>query len=179
MPIAKGVDETVQLSVEHHGTCDDPLTALQDDRVLVAEIFCVVGVTQIDCHADVDAVFFLDHVEEGGCQLGTKMFEVVVQIREMFVAHERHLFDGAVKRIRRTERFESGDILLRSTTNLSITLSTKSGIHLVTQHFRIDTFHYFHQPPTQHSVAIARCLITDKNLRLWIGTESKPTRFRT
>ena len=60
------VDERVQLFVQHHGTCDDPLSAVEADRVLIVMILCEVGVRHIDRHPEVDAVFVVHHVEESG-----------------------------------------------------------------------------------------------------------------
>ena len=60
----KGVDLRDQLTVQHQGTCDDALHSVENDGIQVAQIFCVVGVTQIDRHPEVDAVFVVNHVEE-------------------------------------------------------------------------------------------------------------------
>ena len=51
---------------------------MEDDRVQVAKILSLVGLAQIDRHPEVDGGFVVDHVEEGGCQLRTKMFEVEI-----------------------------------------------------------------------------------------------------
>ena len=69
-----GLDQRVNLFVQNHGTCDDALPTVEDDRVNFTEIFCGVGVTHIHRHPEVDAVFAVDDVEEVGCQLGTKIF---------------------------------------------------------------------------------------------------------
>ena len=107
------------------------------------------------------------------------MFELDLQIREVFVAHERLLLDGDVESIMMTHRFDRVDMLLRSITNLSITHSTKSAIHLVTRHFHIVSFHDYHLRPICPTVGIAWCLIPDKKLWVWIATESQTTRSRT
>ena len=99
MSLTNGLDQRVKLFVQQHGTCDDALPAVEDDRVHVAEILCGVGLAHIDRHPEVDAVFVVDHVEEGGCQLRTKMFELDFQIREVIVTDERHLLDVAVDSI--------------------------------------------------------------------------------
>ena len=77
---------------------------MKDDGIHVAEIFCGVCEKHIDRHTEVDAVFVVDHVEEGVGQLHAKMLEVLVQIREMFLTDEPHLLDGAVESITMTDR---------------------------------------------------------------------------
>ena len=69
-----GVDESVLLFVEYHGTCHDALPALEDDGIQVPEILGGVGAEHIYGYPLVDAVFGVDHAADGGCQLGTKMF---------------------------------------------------------------------------------------------------------
>ena len=56
-----GVEESVPFFIEHQGPCDDELLAVEDDRVLLAELVCGVGVPHIDRHTEVDDVFDVDH----------------------------------------------------------------------------------------------------------------------
>ena len=99
---------------------------MEDGWVIVAKILCGVGVADIDSHHDVDRLFAVEQIQGGGFQLGAKMFQVEVQIWEMFGDDDRHLPDLTIHRILMSHRLERGhfNILLLPITNLSTTECT-------------------------------------------------------
>ena len=102
--LSKGVDERVHLADEHNGTCDDALPTPEDVLLHVDEVLCGVGLAQIDSDPEVDCLFVIQELEDGGCHFRINMSQVDIQIREMFVADERHLLNLAVHRISLSHR---------------------------------------------------------------------------
>ena len=69
-------------------------------------------------------MFAVEQLEEAGCQLGAQMFQVDIQIREIFLTDEHRLADMALLRILISHCLDRGHIriLLRPSTKLSTTL---------------------------------------------------------
>ena len=166
--LSKGVDEGIQVSIKHQRTCHDALPALDDDRIQVADILCAVGVAHIVSHLEVDRLFAVEEVEDGGCQLDAKMFKVDIQVREMFLTDEPHLIDLGVQRISISHRLERGhfSILRRSSTNSGITYSRiPSG-----------TMQEFHGAASRLIAHVTVALTNDRKLGWAIGAEPHTTR---
>ena len=96
------------------------------------------------------------------------MFQLDIKVREVAVGNERHLLDFALHRISLTNLIARADVHLRGATNLNITPCNKSAIHLVTRHFRIDTFRDFQADTGAPIATVTMRLIRDMKLRFWI-----------
>ena len=90
------VDEGVHFSFDNQWTCYDVLSTAENDRLGVAEILCWLGVAHMNRHPEVDAIFVVEHFEDGGSQLVAKIIQVFIQICIMVVTDERLLLDAAV-----------------------------------------------------------------------------------
>ena len=83
-----------------------------------------MGVPHLHRQTDVEGGIVVENVEKGGCQIGGKMFDVGIQIQELYVAEERHPPDLGVERISISSRIELSQMLVGLKTNLRLTHST-------------------------------------------------------
>ena len=93
---------------------------MQDDGLNVAEVPSVVILVHFYCQTEVSRLFIFQQGEEAGSKFRNKIVNVVLKIRERFVADERYLLLLPLHRIPMSQRLVKGhfDIRLRSSINL-------------------------------------------------------------